>query len=186
MDIATHPQFQVGSLKLVGLNQIDAKQLNEFYQRNQDFFNQFNLNLSHNEVSLDVCQRILDGYTSNFENDRTLTLVILDDERAIGIINFSFINRGALNSCFVRFELDFDYQSQGIMTKALEKSIAYIFTQKQLSRIYANHHPLNSRTNRLLGRLGFANQQSANDFLDKDYIQCSLTQKAWNKHKLTA
>jgi ribosomal-protein-alanine N-acetyltransferase len=183
MDNTQHPQFTIGNLHLYGLNKINAEQLGNFYKRNQDFFNQYLINKKKSSLDNSFCQKVIDDYEKNYRNDKALAFAIVHDNRVIGLIHLGFINRGALNSSFLRFEIDFEHQNRGIMTKSLEKIIDYAFESKGLTRIYANFHPLHDKSRRLLDRLGFSNRVSANDYLDENYIQTSLTHKTWNSYK---
>ncbi|WP_241461754.1 GNAT family N-acetyltransferase, partial [Aurantiacibacter luteus] len=61
--------------------------------------------------------------------------------------------------------MDQDYQGQGIMFKALMFCLDYIFNQFNLNRVMANYIPENTRSRKLLQRLGFEREGYARKYL---------------------
>jgi ribosomal-protein-alanine N-acetyltransferase len=69
------------------------------------------------------------------------------------------------------------------MSEALERAIRYLFDDLLLHRIEANHMPSNTRSAKLLARLGFEREGYARDYLFidgafRDHVLTSLTNRA--------
>jgi ribosomal-protein-alanine N-acetyltransferase len=99
-------------------------------------------------------------------------------ERVIGRINYTQIARGPFHSCMLGYAIDRAHEGRGLMREGLEATIANVFAVLHLHRIQANYVPHNTRSGRLLERLGFANEGLAKDYLFID--------GAWRDHVLTA
>ncbi len=98
--------------------------------------------------------------------------------RVIGSIGFSQISRGPFCSCVLGYQIDHEHEGQGLMSEALRASMQYMFAEQRLHRIAANYRPENTRSGRLLARLGFRIEGFARDYL---YID-----GAWRDHILTS
>lgn len=98
--------------------------------------------------------------------------------RIIGTINFNQIFRGPFLSCMLGYRIDAAVQGKGLMFEALTAAIQYVFTEQGLHRIQANYMAENTRSGKLLVRLGFAQEGFAKRYL---YIN-----GAWRDHVLTA
>jgi ribosomal-protein-alanine N-acetyltransferase len=96
----------------------------------------------------------------------------------IGSINFTAIQRGALQGCTLGYSLAEAEEGKGYMTEALRAAIAYVFEELRLHRVMANYIPRNVRSGRLLGRLGFVIEGYARDYL--------LVNGRWEDHVLTS
>ncbi len=72
-----------------------------------------------------------------------------------GVIAYSNIVRGPLQSCFVGYRLAASVEGRGLMTEALSATVSYMFEVEGLHRIEANIMPINERSIRLVTRLGF-------------------------------
>lgn len=101
-----------------------------------------------------------------------------DPTRIIAHVNFSDVVRGAFQACHLGYGVDHEREGQGLMREALEAAIAWLFEAKNLHRIEANYRPENSRSGKLLERLGFAPQGFARRYL--------LIDGEWRDHVLTA
>jgi len=96
----------------------------------------------------------------------------------IGRINYTQIARGPFHSCMLGYAIDHAHEGRGLMREGLEATIAHVFAVLGLHRIQANYVPQNTRSGRLLERLGFASEGLAKDYLFID--------GAWRDHVLTA
>ncbi|MGZ5073057.1 MAG: GNAT family N-acetyltransferase, partial [Usitatibacter sp.] len=70
------------------------------------------------------------------------------------------------------------HEGMGLMAEALRATNAFMFRTLRLHRIMASYRPENSRSGRLLERLGFAREGLAKDYLFID--------GAWRDHVLTS
>lgn len=101
-----------------------------------------------------------------------------DKRRVIGSVNFTAIQRGALQGCVLGYSLAEAEQGNGYMTEALRAAVDHVFKELRLHRVMANYIPRNQRSGRLLGRLGFVIEGYA-----RDYLQVN---GRWEDHVLTS
>lgn len=99
-------------------------------------------------------------------------------ERIIGRINYNNIVRGVFQACHLGYALGAAAQGLGLMAEALQATNAFVFDELGLHRIMANHMPRNTRSSRLLMRLGFVEEGLA-----RDYLQIA---GRWEDHVLTS
>jgi len=96
----------------------------------------------------------------------------------VGTCNYTNIVRGPFLACNLGYQVARSHQGRGLMTEALRATNAFVFDEMRLHRIMANYRPENTRSGRLLERLGFAREGLARDYLFID--------GAWRDHVLTA
>jgi ribosomal-protein-alanine N-acetyltransferase len=126
---------------------------------------------------------------AEFRNDRSLRLFVFDRAepgRVIGNVNFTQIQRGPAQFCFLGYGLDRAKEGQGLMREALQAAIRYAFEEMNLHRVMANHAPWNTRSGGLLRRLGFVVEGYARDYLYLDgqwvdHVLTSLTNPGWRE-----
>ena len=83
----------------------------------------------------------------------------------IGFINFSNIVRGAFQSCHLGYATDHAEINRGVMTEALKRAIAFAFDELKLHRVEANIMPKNTRSIRVVEKLGFVNEGLSRKYL---------------------
>jgi ribosomal-protein-alanine N-acetyltransferase len=96
----------------------------------------------------------------------------------IGTCNFTQIARGPFRACVLGYQIALQHQGRGLMQEALEATIGFAFRELRLHRIMANYRPENTRSGRLLERLGFVREGFAREYLFID--------GAWRDHILTS
>lgn len=96
----------------------------------------------------------------------------------IGQCSFTNIVQGAFQACHLGFSLGRQYEGQGLMLEALEAVIPNIFQTRGLHRIMANYQPANTRSEKLLQRMGFEKEGLA-----KSYLKIN---GRWADHVLTS
>jgi ribosomal-protein-alanine N-acetyltransferase len=96
----------------------------------------------------------------------------------VGECNFTQIVRGPFQACSLGYAIDRRTEGRGLMAEALRAAIAYLFDDWRLHRIQANYRPENTRSGRLLDRLGFVVEGTARAYLFID--------GAWRDHVLTS
>ncbi|MEI6736984.1 MAG: GNAT family N-acetyltransferase [Pseudomonadota bacterium] len=99
-------------------------------------------------------------------------------DKVIGTIGFSQIFRGPFCNCVLGYQLDHAYEGRGLMHESLRAAIRYTFTEQKLHRINANYRPENTRSGRLLAKLGFHI-----DGFSKKYL---FVDGDWRDHILTS
>ena len=96
----------------------------------------------------------------------------------LGTCNYTNVVRGPFLACNLGYQVARSHQGLGLMSEALRATNAFVFGEMKLHRIMANYRPENTRSGRLLERLGFAREGLARDYLFID--------GAWRDHVLTA
>ena len=100
-------------------------------------------------------------------------------QRMVGSVHFSAVSRGAFHSATLGYSLDTAVVGAGLMTEALRRAIAAMFSPAvNLHRIQASWRPDNRRSGAVLQRLGFHDEGLARDYLFID--------GAWRDHRIFA
>lgn len=107
-----------------------------------------------------------------------LTVRRRDTDQLIGVCNYTNIVRASFQACHLGYSLAASAQGQGYMNEALTASLHHVFTHLNLHRVMANYVPENTRSGRLLSRLGFVEEGVA-----KDYLHIN---GRWRDHVLTS
>jgi ribosomal-protein-alanine N-acetyltransferase len=117
-----------------------------------------------------------------FAEGREARFVVLDRSavkpQLIGRVNFTQIFRGPLQSCVLGYQIDRAFEGRGLMHESLAACIEFIFRELRLHRIQAGCRIENTRSERLLARLGFEYIGVARDYIFID--------GAWRDHVLMA
>ena len=159
----------------------DVHDLLAFHARNADHLRPWLPPIPADLYSLQYWTRWVAAAGKLYDNDQAVRLLIRLLEgppSVIGQINYSNVVRGAFHAASVGYHLDQQCQGQGLMREALELSIRFMFNALQLHRIMANYIPGNTRSAKLLERLGFEIEGYARDYL--------FINGAWRDHVLTA
>ena len=98
----------------------------------------------------------------------------------IGTCNYTNMVRGPFLACYLGYQVSKHHEGRGLMAEALRATNGYVFETLGLHRIMANYRPENSRSARLLERLGFVREGIAKDYLFidgewRDHVLTSLT-----------
>ena len=127
----------------------------------------------------DVEKRVKRNF-ENFRSGSSLSFVGLDKSRSrvICVCNFSNIVYGVFQACNLGYSINANDQGKGLMFEMLTASIEYLFLEMGLHRIMANYIPSNSRSEKLLSRLGFEKEGLA-----KSYLKIN---GSWQDHVLTS
>lgn len=103
----------------------------------------------------------------------------------VGTANYTGIVRGAFHACHLGYQLARDHEGRGLMTEALRATNEFMFDAMRMHRIMANYRPENTRSARVLERLGFRREGLARDYLFidgqwRDHVLSSLTHPAFD------
>lgn len=98
--------------------------------------------------------------------------------KVVGYARFANIVYGAFGACHLGYSVDVDWEGRGVLSEALPRLIDIMFSEWKLHRIMANYMPENTRSGRLLERLGFRIEGTAKDYLCIGGV--------WRDHVLTA
>ncbi|RJT39429.1 GNAT family N-acetyltransferase [Rahnella woolbedingensis] len=97
----------------------------------------------------------------------------------LGACNFTGIVRGAFQACHLGYSVAENQQGKGVMHRALETAINFLFSEQKLHRIMASYIPDNHKSERVLQRLGFEREGYARSYLKiagrwQDHVLTSL------------
>lgn len=132
-------------------------------------------------------QKRLEKSIHEFEQDQSVRLFVefLDSpNQYIGVITFTQIARGPFQACYLGYSIDADFEGKGLMYEALEHAIQYMFRERSIHRIMANHLVENQKSANVLRRLGFHVDGSSPDYLFiqgtwRTHVLNSLTNQSW-------
>ncbi|RKE36973.1 [SSU ribosomal protein S5P]-alanine acetyltransferase [Paraburkholderia sp. BL23I1N1] len=96
----------------------------------------------------------------------------------IGDCNFTNIVRGPFQACHLGFSIAKQAEGQGLMRESLTFAIEHVFKNLKLHRIMANYQLENTRSARLLERIGFEREGQARSYLKIN--------GSWADHVLTS
>lgn len=135
----------------------------------------------HGESNIDWKNRIA-KWAKEFEENQSIRFLLFLRENSkcdiIGLCNFSQIVRGPFQACYLGYQIDVNYESQGLMSEAVKAAIGYMFSKQNIHRIMANYIPSNMRSAKLLKNLGFTIEGLAKKYL--------LINGQWEDHVLTS
>lgn len=162
--------YETDRLMLRILNEDSSPQVLDYYIRNKDFLEEWELKRPKEFYTLEAQASQLRNEFKDFEEKRALRLWIFkkddkEENKAIGLIAFNNIVWGAFLSCFLGYKLDKDEINKGYVTEALKKGIEIAFSEYKLHRIEANIMPKNARSLRVVEKLGFYNEGLAHKYL---------------------
>ncbi len=160
--------YETDRLILKVLHPSSARLVLDYYLRNIKFPAGWEPVKGGDFYTLPFQADVLANDLENIENGGALRLWLFkrdDPERVIGMVGFNNIVRGAFLSCFLSYKLDQGETGLGYMTEAVKKGIGVMFGAYGLHRVEANIMPGNTRSLRLVERLGFYNEGLARRYL---------------------
>ncbi|MCX6989987.1 MAG: GNAT family N-acetyltransferase [Chlamydiae bacterium] len=166
-------------------SEADSVKFQDFVKRNMSHRSPWRS--ATGEPSIDYKNQFL-KWEQEFKEGRSIRFILFlkdDPEGAIiGFCNFSQIFRGPFQACYLGYHIDASLEGKGLMSEAVAKALEYMFEKQKLHRIMANYMPSNTRSARLLRKLGFIEEGSAKKYLLingewEDHILTSLTNKNW-------
>jgi ribosomal-protein-alanine N-acetyltransferase len=158
--------YETERLILKILDETYSAQVLDYYIRNRNFLEEWELEHPDDFYTLEARAKQLRSDFTEFKEMRALRFWLFkkgDEEggRVIGTIAFNNIVWGAFLSCFLGYKLDKDEINNGYITEALKKGIEISFNEYKLHRIEANIMPKNARSLRVVEKLGFYNEGTA-------------------------
>jgi [ribosomal protein S5]-alanine N-acetyltransferase len=180
--------YETERLKLIILDKSKADKVVDFFVRNKDFLEEWETVKNDDFYTIKYHERLLEAEYLEMGREMMLKFWIFkkeDDSKTIGSIAFNNMVKGAFLSCFLGYRLDKDEINKGYMTEALQKGIEVVFNQVKLHRIEANIMPKNSRSLRVVEKLGFYNEGIARNYLKingnwEDHIHMVLLNEKLN------
>lgn len=156
----------------------DAGAVADFYTRNRSHLAATSPLRADGFYTEAYWQAALAGAELAFQADRQMHCCLFDGARAVGIVNLSNFVRGAFHACYLGYSIDAELEGRGLMTRAVGRVVDHAFHSLGMHRVMANYLPDNTRSARLLDRLGFEREGIAKKYL--------LIAGEWRDHVLTA
>lgn len=162
--------YETERLILKTIDESYAGSVLEYYMRNRDFLHEWEPKREEYFYRTEYQNDQLKKDLIDIDEGRLLRLWIFKNEdkrfqKIIGTISFSNIVRGAFQSCFLGYKLDECEINKGYATEAVKKGIDIMFNEYKLHRIEANIMPRNSRSMRVVEKLGFFNEGISRKYL---------------------
>jgi [ribosomal protein S5]-alanine N-acetyltransferase len=124
---------------------------------NAERFARWNPAIGPEFYTLDWWQDRVEEWERQFMDGIAVHFIGLDptESRVIGSCSLTNIVYGAAWFCFMGYSVDQRDEGKGAMTQIIEHAIDYAFNELKLNRISASYMPANTRSGRLLAKLGF-------------------------------
>lgn len=136
----------------------DALELLELNIRNREHF-EFWMPLKPKEeqYSLGAHQERIRQTLQKMQDDRYYAFgVFLKENNAlIGEVSASFIERFPAETCMIGYQLDRNYNGQGLMAEAVSQAVGLLFDKYAFHRLRAEVMPENIGSIRVLEKVGF-------------------------------
>lgn len=177
------PEIETGRLRLAVARPGLEEPLARFYAENfAGHLDRWSPPPPENGFGADHWARRLPEFEKEFEAGSAVRWVMLSraacTPEVLGTCNFTQIARGPFRACVLGYQVARSHQGRGLMHEALSETLDYAFRELRLHRVMANYRPENTRSARLLDRLGFAREGYARRYLFID--------GAWRDHILTS
>jgi [ribosomal protein S5]-alanine N-acetyltransferase len=155
-----------------------TKQLSDYYLRNQERFLPWHPRISSDHHSVDTWELRLKEREIDFRDGRAVHFIGLENDKVVGACSLTNILYSPACSCNLGYSVDSHYEGAGAMTRIVKHAIAFCFENLELNRISANYMPANTRSARLLEKLGFEKEGFAKRYL--------CINGRWEDHILTS
>jgi len=185
------PEITTDRLRLIAGDADLAPAVCEFQRRNRRHFAPWDPPTAESFYTQEAQQLRVQQGLAAFNADSAYRYWLIDATRAggarlpstdvevIGSVHFSQVARGAFHSTMLGYALDEAYVGQGLMTEALVAGLQEMFSPRvNLHRVQAAYRPENTRSARVLERLGFRVEGLAPEYLFID--------GAWRDHCVSA
>lgn len=165
------------------ITQKDANALHDYHHRNADHLRPWEPLRDPNYHSLAAWEARAADLEASIQMGTAYHFAIKDNDQIIGLCNFTGVQHGAFQACYLGYSVDLGHQGRGVMLAGLSHAIDHMFTTVGLNRIMANYMPANERSGKLLARLGFEHEGHARRYLKiagvwEDHILTSLINPA--------
>lgn len=175
-------KFQFERFSMVELSDSSPVKVAEYFSRNKLHLKE---SMPAREVSFyteEFWARAVSRYQSDSDSgviDEFRWFLHGNHNEVIGHVSFDKIVKGAFQSCYLGYGIDVDFQGQGLMRQALQRTLKFVFKDFGLNRVMANYEPGNTRSAYLLRSLGFEQEGYARRYLKlngrwRDHVLSSL------------
>ncbi len=180
------PKFSTERLHIQHLGACDAEVVLSYYLRNREFLTPFYPRFTPEFFTMHHWDAQIKRSIQEFQQESAVRFVFFakDTLEALGTANLTQIFRGPFQASFLGFAVSAKHEGRGLMHEGLHAVIRYAFEELNLHRIMATHLTENTRSARLLERLGFEAEGVAKKYLFingewRDHVLRSLTNELW-------
>jgi [ribosomal protein S5]-alanine N-acetyltransferase len=138
-------------------------------------------------ASLASVSRAVLQHRREWKRGQTFVLVVVprqDDKRVIGRVALGGVLRGAFQNAYLGYWIDEQHQGRGLMTEAVRAATAFAFSAAGLHRVQAAVMPRNGGSLRVLEKVGYRREGSAERYLCiagkwEDHVLFAMTAEDW-------
>ncbi|MCE7555191.1 ribosomal protein S5-alanine N-acetyltransferase [Aliivibrio fischeri] len=158
----------------------DAVTIANYFMRNRHHLAPWEPKRSHAFFTPEGWKQRLLRLVELHKHNLAFYFVVVDknEHKIIGTVSYSNITRFPFHAGHVGYSLDSEYQGKGIMRRAVNVTVDWMFKAQNLHRIMAAYIPRNEKSAKVLAALGFVKEGEAKKYL---YIN-----GAWEDHILTS
>ena len=179
-------QFETERLILKTLNKINAPALLDYFKRNKDFLEPWEVERDKDFFTVDCMALLINDDNEGLKAGHTLRLWISkreDPQKIIGSVAITSITRGAFQNAFLGYRLDENEINKGYMTEAIKEMVDIAFNRLRLHRLEANIIPRNKRSIRTVEKVGFEYEGVSKKYLKingvwEDHVHMVLLNEA--------
>lgn len=148
-------------------NESLAKEVLDYYTRNREFLENFEPKRNSEFYTVENQLELIKSDMNLQKQDRTYRFWIRlkENDLIIGTVSISSIVRGAFQSAFLGYKLDYNYINKGIMTEVINEVVKIAFEVLNLHRIEANIMPKNEPSIHVVQKCGFNNEGISREYL---------------------
>ncbi|MFP7731970.1 GNAT family N-acetyltransferase [Priestia aryabhattai] len=158
----------------------DALDSLQLQSDNRQFFEHFSMIREDSFYTLEGQVEKIKRHEENRKNDQEYYFGLFQKEnnKLIGTISLFQVMRGSLQSAFIGYFLDQNYNGKGYATEAVKALVDYAFNKLHLHRIEAGVMPRNMSSQRVLEKAGFHSEGIARKNVNINGI--------WEDHQVLA
>ncbi|ELR67512.1 Ribosomal-protein-S5p-alanine acetyltransferase [Photobacterium marinum] len=174
------PAIVVGDFKVRLITTKDVHQITAYYQRNRAYLQPWEPLRDEAFFTEAGWSKRLNQLSELHKHKLAYYFVIVrkGSNEICGVINFSNLVRHPFYACHVGYSLDENCQGKGVMRRALNAAVEWMFEEQHFHRVMAAYMPRNKRSEAVLKAAGFEKEGTAKDYL--------LINGRWEDHILTA
>ncbi len=142
------------------LEPTDAEALLNLRVRNKDFFTPFIFTQDDEFYTFDQQLKLIERGLEKKELDQQYSfgIYLKESNELIGNVTLMEVLRSSLQSCYIGYTLDKNYNGKGYMTEAVQLVTEYGFNVLQLHRIEAGVMPHNLGSIKVLEKVGYVKE----------------------------
>lgn len=165
----------------------DAGELLRYFDENEQHFAPWEPTRDPEFFTLDHWRRALARHEVDREAGTGTRLCVVtpaDPSRIVGLVQVRNVTGAPLFGCVIGYSIDHREQGKGLMTESVGVVVRWLFDELGLHRVEAGYSVQNTRSARVLEKLGFEREgtQRAYLFLDgawQDHVSTSKVNDDW-------